>query len=74
MLGVYAFIYYSIFSIIDGGTKRLASFHIKYNSSNINKQPVKWYLSNQFNISKAFKLFFNLVYVYICYTYFVYMA
>lgn len=49
LLGIYVFFYYTVFSIIDGGIGRLASFHIKNNSINTNKQPIRWYLSNQLN-------------------------
>ncbi|MCR5946085.1 hypothetical protein D6T91_08940 [Salmonella enterica subsp. houtenae] len=73
LLGIYVFFYYTVFSIIDGGIGRLASFHIKNNSINTNKQPIRWYLSNQLNISRFLKLMFNLFYVYACFMYLMYM-
>lgn len=66
------FLLYS-FSIIDGGIERLASFHINNNSANINKQPIKWYLSNRLNISKLLKFMFNFFYVYACFMYLMYI-
>lgn len=74
LLGIYAFFYYTIFSMIDGGVKRLAAFHIKNNSTNIDKQPIKWYLSNQFNISRFLKLIFVFFYVYACFMYLMYIT
>lgn len=73
LLGIYAFFYYTVFSIIDGGIERLASFHINNNSANINKQPIKWYLSNRLNISKLLKFMFNFFYVYACFMYLMYI-
>lgn len=73
LLGIYAFFYYTVFSMIDGGIERLASFHINNNSINANKQPIKWYVSNQLNISRFLKLMFNLFYVYACFMYLMYM-
>lgn len=73
LLGVYAFFHYTVFSIIDGGLKRLAAFHINNNIAYTNRQPIKWYLSNYLNISKFIKLLFYFFYVYACVMYLIYI-
>lgn len=73
LLGIYAFFYYTLFSMIDGGVKRLATFHIKNNGAHTDRQPIKWYLSNQLNISRFLKLIFIFFYVYACFMYLMYI-
>ena len=73
LIGVYGFIYYSVFSMIDSGVKRLGAFHVRYNSANINREPIKWYLFNQNNLSRLLKAIFNLIYLFIAIASFMYL-
>lgn len=67
LLGVYAGIYYTFFSMIDGCIERIASFHFKKNNNNINKQPIKWFLLHKEDVSRHIKLVVNILFAYVCF-------
>lgn len=67
LMGVYAGIYYTFFSMLDSGIERIASFHFKNNKDNINKQPIRWFLLHKGDVSRYIKVVVNILFVYICF-------
>ncbi|WP_318357055.1 hypothetical protein [Enterobacter sp.] len=62
-ISFYAVIYFTVFSLIDIFSDRAASFHETHNKSNIDKQPIKWFLKRKVKLSTCIKMLFNFWYI-----------
>lgn len=58
-VAAYVFLYFFVFSIIDSGVDNMASFHQAYNQQNLSKSFLGGFIKNKMNISKGYKLMFN---------------
>lgn len=56
----YLFIYFIIFSLIESGVDRVASFHQEHNQKNTHRQPIKYFIKNKALVIGGYKLIFNL--------------
>jgi hypothetical protein len=64
-LAVYAFLYFTFFSIIDLLFERAISFHEKYNRANLHRQPIKGFISKRVTMALIMKTFFTLFLIWV---------